>query len=146
MCLGPLWIQLVWDSLRFLDLYVYFICQIKQVFFHYFFKYVFNFLIFLFCFWHSYDSDVGTFGVGPGASHTILVFFFNSFFFLLFWLNAYFFLMFQIIDLNPSFLPFTVGSLWIFISLSLTFISSFVFAVPDEFSEHVDNQCFDLCI
>ena len=35
---GPLWVQLVWDSLCFLDLHVYFLCQIRQVFFSLFFK------------------------------------------------------------------------------------------------------------
>ena len=33
---GPLCIHLVWDSLCFLDLHVYFLHQIRAVFFHYF--------------------------------------------------------------------------------------------------------------
>ena len=50
MCLGVCFFgsQLVWDSLCFLDLYVYFFHQIREVFFHYFFKYISNFLLFLF--------------------------------------------------------------------------------------------------
>ena len=35
---GPLCIHLFWDSLCFLDLYIYFLHQIRGVFFHYFFK------------------------------------------------------------------------------------------------------------
>ena len=53
--------------------------------------------------------------------------FFELFFFFLLWVNAYFFVLFQIVDLNPGFLPFTVGSLYIFfISLYITFTSSFI--------------------
>ena len=42
---GPLWVQLVSDSLCFLDLHVYFLHQIREVFFHYFFKQSSNFLL-----------------------------------------------------------------------------------------------------
>ena len=35
---GPIWVQLVWDSLSFLDLHVYFLHQIGGVLFHYFLK------------------------------------------------------------------------------------------------------------
>ena len=42
----------VWESLCFLDLHVYFLYQIREVFFHYFFKKVCNFLLLLFSFWH----------------------------------------------------------------------------------------------
>ena len=56
---GPLWTQLVQNSLCFLDLYVQFLHQIKEVIFHYFFKQISNFLLFLFSFWHPYDVNVG---------------------------------------------------------------------------------------
>ena len=83
-------------------------------------------MLFFLSFWHPYDLDLGTFGDIPEGLYTTLVFF-NSFFFLLFWLNAYFFLMFQIVDSNPGFLPFTVvPCTFFFISLSVTFISSFM--------------------
>ena len=53
-------------------------------------------------------------------------FFLNSYFFILFWLNFYFFFLLQIVDLSPCFLPFTVGSLYIFfISLCIVFTSLF---------------------
>ena len=39
-----LWIHLVWDSLCFLDLYVYFLHHIREIFFHYFFQISFQFL------------------------------------------------------------------------------------------------------
>ena len=42
MCLGvfvPPWVQLLWDSLSFLDfLEVYFLCQLREVLLHYLFK------------------------------------------------------------------------------------------------------------
>ena len=56
--------------------------------------------------------------------------FLNSCFFILFQLDVYFFLLFQIIDLSPSFLPITVGSLNILLYFtlgSLCFICSFIF-------------------
>ena len=49
---GPLWVQLFGVSLCFLDLYVYFLHQIRKVFFHYFFRQSSNFLLFLFSFCH----------------------------------------------------------------------------------------------
>ena len=49
-------------------------------------------------------------------------FFLNSCFFILFWLNVHFFLLLQTIDLSPSFLPFTLGSLY-FIFIAFTFSS-----------------------
>ena len=95
-------------TLCFLDLYVYFLHQIREVFFHYFFQISFQFLALLllllaflsFRCWYIWRCPTGIlycphFFLGGG---------FHSFFFLLFCLNAYFFLMFQIIDLNPSFI------------------------------------------
>ena len=51
-----------------------------------------------------------------------LLIFLNSCFFIPFWLNVYFFLLLQIIDLSPGFLPFTVGSLYIFIAFTFSSI------------------------
>ena len=104
-------------TLSFLDfLKVYFLCQIGEVLLLYFFKLVFNFLLFFFSFWHPYYSNVGKFKVVSELPKPFLIFFFlNSCFFILFWLNVYFFLLFQIIDLSPSFLPFTIDSLYIFL-------------------------------
>ena len=69
-CCGPLWVQLVWDTLYFLDLYVYFLHQIRELFFHYFFIYIFNFLPIPF--WHPYDLDVVKFGDVPEDPYSIL--------------------------------------------------------------------------
>ena len=89
------WVQLLWDSLSFLDfLEVYFLCHIGEVLLHYVFKEVFHFLL-------KVVLEV------PKPLLTFL----NSCFFILFWLNVYFFLVLQIVDLSPSFLPFTVDSL-----------------------------------
>ena len=54
-------------------------------------------------------------------------FFLHYCFFILFQLDAYCFLLLQIVDLSPSFLLFTVGSLYIFLfSLCVGFVSSFI--------------------
>ena len=49
---GPLCIHPVWDFLWFLNLHVYFLHQIRESLFHYVFKQISNFLLFLFSFWH----------------------------------------------------------------------------------------------
>ena len=69
----------VWDSLCFLDLHSYFLHHIKEVFFHYFFKQISNFLLFLF-FRHPYDANVVFLKVVPQASYTILIFLDSLFF------------------------------------------------------------------
>ena len=82
-------------------------------------------MLFLFS-WNPYDLDVGTSGDVPESSYTLLIFF--EFLFLhCVLVECLFFLMFQIIDLSPGFLLFTVGSLWIFLSLSVAFVSSLMF-------------------
>ena len=117
-CVLP-WVQLLWDSLSFLDfLEVYFLCRIGEVILHYFFKKVLNFLLFLFSFWYPYDLDVGTFKDVLEVPKPLLIFLKSSFFILL-WLNVSFFLVVHTIDLSPSFLPFTVGSLYIFLYFTL---------------------------
>ena len=82
-------------------------------------------MLFLVSLWYPYDSDVGMFKVVPEVLKPFLPFL-NSCFFILFWLNVYFFLLFQIVDLSPSFLPITVGFLFIFLSLCIAFTSSSV--------------------
>ena len=71
-----------------------------------------------FFFWHPCDSDVGMFEVVLEVPKSFLIFL-NSCFFILLWLNVYFFLLVQILDLSPGFLPFTVGSLYIFLYFTL---------------------------
>ena len=62
-------------TLRFLDfLEAYFLHQIGEVFLHYFFKYVFNFLLF-FSFWHPYESDVRMFKVVLEVRQPLFIFF-----------------------------------------------------------------------
>ena len=50
--------------------------------------------------------------------------------------------------LSPGFLPFTVGSLYIFLYFTLHSLHSFLYFVTilNHFCEHPDNQCFELCI
>ena len=116
-CVLP-WVQLLWDFLSFLDfLEVYSLCQIGGVL-QYFCKYVFNLLLLFLSFWHFYHSDVGKFKVVLEVPKPLLSFF-NFCFFILFHLNFYLFPLFQIVDLSPDFLPFSVGSLYIFLYFSL---------------------------
>ena len=83
MCLGVGFFAsiFVWDSLYFLDFHIYFLYQIREVFFHSVFKSISNFLLFLFSFWHPYNVNVGLLEVVPEDPNTILVFW--IFFFLL---------------------------------------------------------------
>ena len=126
-CVLP-WVQFLCDSLSFLDfLEDYFLCQIGEILLHYFFIQVFNFLFFLLSFWHSYDSDIGTFKVVPEVPHALLIVL-NSCFFILFWLNVYFFLLVQIVFCVPvSFLSLLVPCTFSFISLWVSFICFFIF-------------------
>ena len=60
----PLWVQILWESLGFLDfLEVYFLCQFGECFLLYLFKYVSNVLLLFFSFWYPYNLDIGTFQV-----------------------------------------------------------------------------------
>ena len=116
MCLGvfPLWVQILWNSLSFLDfLEVYFLHHIGE----------FSFIIFSNKFSISCSSSF------PSGTPMIWMLehlqlsrrflspssFCNSCFFILFQLDVYFFLLFQIIDLSPGLTPVTVGSLHIFL-------------------------------
>ena len=62
----------------------------------------------------------------------------NSCFFILFWSNVYFFLLFQIVDLSPSFLPFTLGSLYIFLYFTFHSLHFFLYfmTILNQFCEH----------
>ena len=67
--------------------------------------------------WHPYGLDVQVVLEVPKG----LLIFLSSCFFILFCLNVSCFLLLQTVDLSPSFLPITVGSLYIF--LYFTFIA-----------------------
>ena len=119
MCLGVVLFgyNLFGTLLCFLDLYVYLLCQIREGFFYYYFSN--KFLISC-----SSSSPSGIQMIQMLAllemfqSCLILssfFFFLNSCFFILLQLNVYFFLVFQIVDLNPSFFPFTAGTLQIYL-------------------------------
>ena len=93
-----------------------------------FFQITFNFLLFLSCFWHPYDLDVGTFKVVLEVRNPLLIFL-NSCFFILFWLNVYFFLLLQIIDLSPSVLPFMLVLCIFFFGIYIYMVSSAYYVV-----------------
>ena len=81
-------------------------------------------MLFLF-FWHAYDSDVGAFEIKPEVPKALLIFLISCFF-IPFQLDVYFFLLFQIFDFSPGFLPFTVGSLYIFLYFTLRSLHFFL--------------------
>ena len=111
-----------------------------------FFQIKFQFLV-LFSFWYPYNSDVGTFKDVLEVPKPLLIFL-KSYFFIVFWLNVYFFHLLQIVDLSPGFLPFTVGSLYIFLYLTLHSLHFFLYfaTILSHFCEHPDYQCCELCI
>ena len=76
------WMYPVWDSLCFLDLINSFLCNTREVFNYNLFKYFLRPLLFSFCFWEPYNSNVGAFSVVPRVAETVLCSFL-SFFFLL---------------------------------------------------------------
>ena len=144
----PPWVQLLCDSLSFLDfLEVYFLCQIGEVFLHYLFKEIFNFSLLLFSFWHPYNSDIGTFQVVPEIPQPLFISL-NSYFFILFQLDVYFFLFFQIVALSPGFLPVTAGCLNILLYFTLDIFHLFFhFSTKlNQFCEHFDYQGFKFSI
>ena len=103
-------------------------------------------MLFLFSFWHPYDSDAGMFKVVLEVPKPLI--FLISCFFILFQLNVYFFLLAQIVDLSPSFLPVTVGSLYIFLYFTLHNLYFFLYLVTilNHFCKHPHYQCFELYI
>ena len=98
-------------------------------------------LLFLFSFWHPYDSDVVIFKVVLDVPKPLLIFL-NSWVFIPFWLNVYFLLLFLIIDLGCSFLSLTVGSLYILLYFTLHSLHSFLYfaSILNHFCEHPDHQ------
>ena len=105
-----LFASILFRTLWPLDLHVYFLHQIREIFFHYFFKIALQFLALSLLLWHPCEANVGLLEVVPEAPYTFLilkkivfpsccsVFFFS-------------FLMFQIIDLNLCFIHSTVDYL-----------------------------------
>ena len=110
----PLWVHILWESLSFLDLSVYFLCQIRDFYFV-----IFSNMFSISCSSSSLSSIPMIWMLAHlKTSQSLLILSYcslNSCFFIRFWLCVYFFLMFQLIDLNPGFLPFMVGFLWIFL-------------------------------
>ena len=76
------WIYPVWASLGFLDLGDYFLPHFREVFNYYLLKDFVMVFLFVFFFWDSYNSNVGTFNVVLEVSEIVLISF-NLFFFFL---------------------------------------------------------------
>ena len=75
ICFGVgLFASIIIRTLHFLDLDVYFLHQIKEVFFHYFFLIDFQFLAFSLLLLAPYGMNVGPLEVAPEAVYTILIF------------------------------------------------------------------------
>ena len=73
------WVYPVWDSLGFLDLGDYFLPHFREDFNYYLLKYFLMVFLFVFFFWDSYDSMLGSLTL-PQRSLVVLISF-NSFFF-----------------------------------------------------------------
>ena len=69
-----LFASIIIGTLYFLDLHVYFLHQIREVFFHYFFLIDFQFLAFSLLLLAPYGMNVGPLEVAPEAVYTILIF------------------------------------------------------------------------
>ena len=95
-----------------------------------FFQYVFDTFLFLFSFWHPYDLDVGTFGYVPESSDTIIIIFLKLFSSLC---SGWMFIS-SLCSQSLIWIPASFSSLFVpyrlfFISLSVAFISSWVFFI-----------------
>ena len=77
-----------------------------------------------------------------------LLIFPSSCFFILFWLDVCFFLLVYTVDLSPSFLRLTIGSLYIFLCFSWHRLHFFIWFLNrfNQFCERPNYQCFELCI
>ena len=80
---SPPWVYFLWRSLHFVDLSEWFLFHVREVFSCYLFEYFFCPFLFLFSFWHPYNTDVGAFNIVPEFSDTLLISF-QSLFSLLF--------------------------------------------------------------
>ena len=129
---GPLWVHNVWDPLCFLDLYVYFLYQVREVFCNFFSN---RFSLFsLPFFWHPCDMNVDTIEVVPQAPYSFLrrgIFFT---FFCSYWvLFASFYSKLLIWFLASSTLLLVPYKL-LFILVSVSFISDWSFFMLLKFS------------
>ena len=80
MCLGVFHLGFIlFGILGFLDLGGYFLPHFRDVFNSYLFRYFLMVFLFVFFFWDSYDSNVGTFNFVIEVSEVVLISF-NSFF------------------------------------------------------------------
>ena len=61
-------VDLVWDSLCFLDLVVCFLSQVREVVSYHVFKYVLFPFLSLFSSWDSYNANVSTLAAVPEVS------------------------------------------------------------------------------
>ena len=68
---GRFWVDPVWNCLCFLDLYICFLSQVREVFSHYVFKYV---LCLPFSFWNPYNANVSMLNVVSKVPWTVLIF------------------------------------------------------------------------
>ena len=151
---GPLCIHLIRDSLCFLDLRVYFLHQIREVFFHYFsnkFSISCSF---------SFPSSTPMTQVLICLKLSQKLLSLSSFFLCFFVLNYFFsfcsnwmsrFSLFSksLISLLDSSTPLLIPCKFFFILLcKLHFCLGLFYAVdiPSEFFEHTNNMCFELCI
>ena len=69
---GSVWVHLVWHSLCFPYLDIYFLLQVQKVFSHNFIKYIFDPFLSLF-FWDPCNANVSMLDVLPEIPQTVLI-------------------------------------------------------------------------
>ena len=107
-----------------IDLHVYFLHQIREVFFHYFFQIDFQFLALSLFLVAPHDVNIGPLEIVPEAVYTILIFF--AFYFLLFLCGCFF------VSLrSKSLISFSASSTLLLFACELFFILVSVSLVSD---------------
>ena len=112
MCLGVFLLGFIlYRTLHLLDLIDHVLFHVGEIFKYNFFKNFLTPFLFLFFFWHPYNSNVGAFDIVPEVSETTLSSFHSCFFILLF--RSYFHhFIFQLTDSFFCFRYSAVDSFW----------------------------------
>ena len=107
------WVYPVCDSLCLLDLIDYFPFHIEEIFNYNLVKNFLKPFLFLFFFWDPYNSSVGTFGIVPEVSETILSSF-HSFYFILLFRSYFHHFIFQLTESLFCFRYSAIDSLYFY--------------------------------
>ena len=125
---------ILFGTLNFLDLYVHFLHQVREVFCHCFFYICFQFLAVCLLLSHHHDVLLEQLKLSQRLL-TLSSFFFK--FFLPFWVGLFCFLIFLVADLILLLLLlYWIPSKLFLISISISFISEWSFFIVLRFSLH----------